>query len=87
VFNVATGQTTSLNELFREIRGVLAELNPAVARAEPVYEPPRVGDIAHSSASIDRTREVLGYEPGLRLTDGLSEALDWYTRFSGAASA
>jgi UDP-N-acetylglucosamine 4-epimerase len=87
VFNVATGTTTSLNELFREIRDVLAGINPSVADAEPVYDAPRPGDIAHSSASIDRIRDVLGYEPGLRLTDGLSEALDWYTRYSGAASA
>ena len=87
VFNVATGTTTSLNELFREIRDVLAEVNSSVADAEAVYEAPRPGDIAHSSASIERIRDVLGYEPGLRLTDGLSEALDWYTRYSGAASA
>ena len=38
-------------------------------------------------ASIDRIQEILGYEPGLRLSDGLAEALDWYTRTSGAASA
>jgi UDP-N-acetylglucosamine 4-epimerase len=87
VFNVATGTTTSLNELFREIRNTLAVANPAVEDAEPVYEPFRPGDIAHSSASIERIRSVLGYEPGLRLTDGLTEALDWYTRMTGAASS
>jgi UDP-N-acetylglucosamine 4-epimerase len=82
VFNVATGATTSLNELFREIRDALAVTNPSVADVEPVYEPFRPGDIAHSSASIGRIRAELGYEPGLRLSDGLAEALDWYTRAS-----
>ena len=87
VFNVATGATTSLNELFREIRDALAAVNPSVADVEPTYEPFRPGDIAHSSASIERTGSVLGYVPGLRLGDGLAEALDWYTRMSGATSA
>ena len=87
VFNVATGATTSLNQLFREVRDALAVVNPAVAEVEPLYEPFRPGDIAHSSASIDRIESVLGYAPGLRLGDGLAEALDWYTRMSGAASA
>lgn len=87
VYNVATGATTSLNELFREVRGALAEVNPAVADVEQLYEPFRPGDIAHSSASIDRTQSELGYAPGLGLSDGLAEALDWYTRMSGAASA
>lgn len=86
VFNVATGATTSLNELFREVRDSLAAVNPSIADVEPVYEAFRPGDIAHSSASIDRIQSVLGYEPGLRLSDGLAEALDWYTRVSGAAS-
>lgn len=85
VFNVATGATTSLNELFREVRDALATVNPAAAGAEPVYEPPRAGDILHSSASIGRIQSVLGYEAGLRLSDGLLEALDWYTRTTGAS--
>jgi UDP-N-acetylglucosamine/UDP-N-acetylgalactosamine 4-epimerase len=79
-YNIACGETTSLNRLFYMMRDGLAAFNPAIAAAEPTYEAFRRGDIAHSYARIDRARQNLGYAPTHRLPDGLREALGWYVR-------
>lgn len=67
VFNIGCGMKTTLNELLRMIYGVFAPGHEVIAE----YQPPREGDIVHSSASIDYAREVLGYEPAVYLEQGL----------------
>jgi dTDP-L-rhamnose 4-epimerase len=37
----------------------------------------RVGDIRHCFADIARARELLGYEPRVRLEDGLGRLAEW----------
>ncbi|MEM6676050.1 MAG: NAD-dependent epimerase/dehydratase family protein [Planctomycetota bacterium] len=76
VFNIGGGERISLNELYREIA---REIGGA---ERPNYGPARIGDVRHSLASIDRAREVLGYEPGISWRDGLARTIAWY-RTSG----
>ncbi|MFV1973775.1 MAG: LPS biosynthesis protein WbpP, partial [Thiohalobacterales bacterium] len=38
----------------------------------------RAGDVRHSLADISKAKELLGYEPSHRITEGLGEAMDWY---------
>jgi UDP-N-acetylglucosamine 4-epimerase len=84
-YNVACGQETSLNELFRLIKAGLARFHPSVTAAAPRYTPPRQGDIRRSLADIAKARRLLGYEPTHRVSAGLDEALGWYAaRFAGA---
>jgi UDP-N-acetylglucosamine/UDP-N-acetylgalactosamine 4-epimerase len=78
VYNVAVGERTTLNDLFRGIRDGLAELRPDIAGVEPVYGPFRAGDVRHSQAAIGKARERLGYDPTHTLEQGLEEALAWY---------
>jgi UDP-N-acetylglucosamine 4-epimerase len=78
VYNVAVGEQTSLNQLFRGIRDQLAVHCPGVAGAEPTYESFRAGDVRHSLADISKIRERLGYRPSHTLRQGLSEAIHWY---------
>jgi len=78
VYNVAGGERTTLNTLFRALRDGLAERDPALAGAEPEYAEFRPGDVRHSLASIDRIRGSLGYEPTHSVAAGLRAALDWY---------
>jgi len=78
VYNVAFGQRTTLNELFGWLREELAGFDPEVAKVEPQYGPPRVGDIPHSLASIEKARRLLGYFPRYSVKDGLREAVKWY---------
>jgi len=83
VYNIAVGERTSLNDLFRMLRSLLGERS-SVRSVEPVYRPFREGDVRHSLADITLARERLGYEPTHTVTGGLREALSWYiARFAG----
>ena len=63
VYNVASGSTISIIELFHTLRNLLAEKNPEIATIEPLRGPAREGDVLHSSASIEKARPLLGFNP------------------------
>lgn len=94
-YNVAVGDRTTLNELFRIQRELLADIFPHVALQEPVYSDFRAGDVRHSQADISRARTLLGYAPTHSIRPGLVEALGWYiaksqsthSPYAGAAAA
>lgn len=77
VYNVAVGDRTTLNDLFRLLRDNLSShgVNP---NTQPVYRDFRAGDVRHSLADISKARSLLGYEPTHRLDDGVAEAMPWY---------
>ena len=81
VYNVAFGDNASLNELYNQLTGLLSKYNPAIAGIQPIYGPPRKGDILHSLASIEKARRLLGYNPEYSLKDGLQEAIQWYYEY------
>ena len=62
------------------IRDDLAKDVPELANAEPVFEPPRPGDIAHSQAAIDKITAALGYVPTHQVADGMAETVDWFAQ-------
>ena len=72
VINIAYGECTSLNQLWKKICKITG-LN-----LEPQYCEERKGDIRHSLANITRAKTLIGYEPEFSITDGLEMALDWY---------
>jgi|SRR5271165_450338 len=78
VYNVADGERTSLNNLYAEIRRLLAPDHPHLREAKPKYGPFRAGDIRHSLADVSKARLLLGYEPTHRLAEGLKLALSCY---------
>ncbi|MBK6963384.1 MAG: SDR family oxidoreductase [Bacteroidales bacterium] len=81
VYNVAYGENTSLNELFDQLTSFLSVYNPAIAEIKPVYGPPRKGDVLHSLASIEKAKNLLGYDPEFGLKDGLKQAIGWYYEY------
>jgi UDP-N-acetylglucosamine 4-epimerase len=78
VYNVAFGDSSTLNELFYELRKNLAEFDAEIGTLEPIYGPNRAGDIPHSLASIDKAKRLLGYDPQFSLKSGLKETVKWY---------
>lgn len=78
VFNVAVGERTTLNGLFRHLRSLIGKRHPFVLDVEATYEAFRQGDVRHSLADISKARSMLGYEPSHDLVAGLEEALPWY---------
>jgi nucleoside-diphosphate-sugar epimerase len=73
VINVATGERATLNELLEALKVITGK--PDVT-AE--YREARVGDVRHSLADITRARELLGYEPTVRLEEGLRKTIEWW---------
>ena len=78
VFNIALGETTSLNQLFRMVQEALQKSDPSIAEQAPIYNDFRAGDVRHSQAAIEKARELLGYQPTHRIHEGLMLAMDWY---------
>lgn len=78
VYNVAFGERTSLNELYRLIQERVATRHPAAAQAEPVYRDFRAGDVRHSLADIGKASRLIGYHPAFSVRDGLDKAAQWY---------
>lgn len=78
VYNVAVGERTTLNDLFRAIRDALLPRFPHLRDLQPIYRDFRPGDVRHSQADISKAQRLLGYAPTHRIADGLREAMDWY---------
>ncbi|MEO8550906.1 MAG: SDR family oxidoreductase [Kofleriaceae bacterium] len=80
VYNCGCNGRTDLVELFAMIRDNLAKDLPDLATAEPVFEGPRAGDIAHSQASIEKIQTALGYAPTHQVADGMTETVAWFAQ-------
>jgi UDP-N-acetylglucosamine 4-epimerase len=78
VYNVASGSTMSVLELFTTLRYLLGEKEPTIATVEPIIAPSREGDILHSSASIEKAREHLGFNPETDPHRALSATVEAY---------
>ncbi len=72
VFNIGSGEGTSISELWRRIGHLVG------ANVEPSHEAPRAGDVRHSVASITRGRERLGYAPVVTLEEGLQRTIAYF---------
>ena len=72
VFNVACGQTTTLNQLVAWLNVELGTELP------PIHEPPRPADIRHSYASIRKAEAALGYRPRADVRTGLRQTVQWF---------
>jgi len=74
VFNIASGQSISINQLVRFIN---KELKKDI---KPVYVSQRSGDIKHSKASIKKAKKIIGFEPKVCFNKGLRETIQWYKK-------
>ena len=78
VYNTAFGERTTLNRLVACLKEYLGEYDPEILNIQEVHGPNRQGDIPHSLASIDKAKQLLGYNPAYNMEDGLKEAIAWY---------
>ena len=72
--NCATHGQTTLNELVSKINNLSGK------NIKPIYDTPRSGEIKHSFASIDKIRNVLGYNIVTDFDKGLIETYEYYLR-------
>jgi UDP-glucose 4-epimerase len=71
IFNVAGGSPASVNGVVEAMARILGR---SVERHDA---PPRPGDIRDSWADISAAREVLGYQPGVALEEGLRRTAEF----------
>jgi nucleoside-diphosphate-sugar epimerase len=72
VYNVACGDRITVLELLDRVQAILG------TSIAPVHEPPRGGDVRHSTADISRARRELGYEPRVGFTEGLAPTVAYF---------
>jgi UDP-glucose 4-epimerase len=73
VYNVGSGEETSVLELYELCRRV------AASETEPEFAPPRLGELQRSVLDVRRARRDLGWRPEHGLEHGLRETWDWIT--------
>jgi len=74
VFNVAYNQRISLLSLVDTIA------EETGMNVNPVFEPPRPGDIHDSQANISAAQKAFGYAPEYSVQSGLKETIAWYRK-------
>mgnify|MGYP000907466519 FL=1 len=67
VLNIGCGASSSVLDLIAAIERVSSR------SLDPVFGPPRAGDVKHSFANIDRARARLGYEPRVPFAEGIAK--------------
>jgi len=77
VYNVAEGDRTTLNDLYRALQAALAQNGKPNEKAA-VYRDFRIGDVRHSQADIEKAASKLGHAPEYRITEGIVKAMPWY---------
>lgn len=77
VYNVAVGDRTTLNDLYRALQAALAQNGKPYEKAA-VYRDFRAGDVRHSQADIGKAAGKLGYAPEYRIMEGIAKAMPWY---------
>lgn len=72
VFNTATGERITVNEMFTLLQGLTSY------KGKPHYGPERGGDIKHSLADISKAETNLGYKMVVDFEEGLRRTVEWY---------
>lgn len=83
VINIGNGESVTVNQLLNELKELSGK-----ASVEAEYRPTRAGDVRHSLADLTQARSLLGYDPKVRLEEGLRATLDWWktSRFAARES-
>ena len=74
VFNTAVGDRNSLNRVALYIKEIAKSSVPLL------YREPRAGDIRDSHADISKAKEMLGYNPVVKIEEGLKITYDWFCK-------
>ena len=77
IFNIASGKSISILSLAKMILDLMN------SNLEPIFAPPRKGDIRHSRADIRRAREMLGFEPQIDLESGIKKVIEQEKKLAG----
>ncbi len=71
-YNIGAGGREYLIDVYHDLCQALG------VQVEPVFGPPRAGDIRDSNADISKARKNLGYDPSYDFKAGIMLAIEWY---------
>jgi UDP-glucose 4-epimerase len=71
LYLAGTGVETSTNQIFNTLKKITGY------DKLPVYQPARSGDVARSSLSSKKARQLWGWKPEIDLEDGLTKTVTW----------
>lgn len=74
VYNVACGESTTLNELFELLKNIVG------SDVNPIYGENRIGNIGHSLADISKIQDLLVYQPTIKMAEGLKLTAAWFEK-------
>jgi UDP-glucuronate 4-epimerase len=80
VINLGESRTIRLDRLIELIAGALG-VEPKIERL-----PMQAGDVRRTCADIGKARRVLGYDPQVRIEDGIAQFVTWYEETYGRQS-
>jgi UDP-glucose 4-epimerase len=70
ILNIGTGRGTSVNEIFHALQAATGDAT------EPVYGPPRPGDVRMFWLDYSRAEAALGWRPEVSFVDGLRRTVE-----------
>ena len=69
IFNLATGKSTSINQL------VSIFLKSSKVEMKPIYKKAIPGVVIHNSTEINKIKKILGFNPQIKLEQGIKELI------------
>ncbi len=71
IFNIGTGQETSINDLYYSIREALGD------KSKPKHREEIPGEVRATYLDISRAKEELGWQPKYSLDKGIKKTVEW----------
>ncbi len=78
ILNIAFGERTAISDLVQTLKELLSVSTKSIQNVKISYGSNREGDVPHSLASIQKAKNLIGYDPQYSLQDGLRESIKWY---------
>ncbi len=72
VYNVAVGERITINEMWQELKTI------GNSSLEAKYRATRQGDVRASLADISKAKDLLKYDPKIKVKEGLRMSFEWY---------
>lgn len=72
VYNIAVGESISLNKLLAHLMHITGK------KITPIYKEERAGDVKNSLADITKAQTYLGYNPLVKVKEGLALTVPWF---------
>ncbi|MFQ5867882.1 MAG: NAD-dependent epimerase/dehydratase family protein [bacterium] len=72
IFNIGAGKSTSVNQLFSEMKEMTNYFK------EAVYKPPRAGELMRSSLDVRKAEQSLGWKAEVNIREGLKKTIEFF---------